>query len=508
MNMPWKIALGFALLFGVPCCDVLASERPNVLFIAVDDLNDWVGFLEGHSQVKTPHMDRLAKRGIVFANAHCAAPICCPSRAAVLSGLQPFRTGIYHNGPNIVKLRPDLVLFPQYFSQHGYRTLGTGKILHHGASEIFDEYFATHQRWSPLKNTSEASYTPEELLDKSTNPRHVVHYGLKNRHTTIPLNHMPSDRNPEGPQGESFDWGPFDVSDDEMGDGKITAWAIDQLQQASTEKPWLLCVGYYRPHIPLWAPRKYFDLYPASSIKLPDVLDSDLGDLSEAARRWAIEPVTAGSHATVVQQEQWKAAVTAYLACVSFVDAQVGRLLETLDSSPHQRNTVVVLWSDHGWHLGEKQHWGKWTGWERSTRVPLVIIPPQAATATFATGDVCDQPVSLIDLYPTMLELCRLPEKSDLDGNSLVPVMKVPTTKMPPVVTTFDRGNYSIRTSRWRLIHYEEGYEELYDHQNDPNEWHNLSEDPAHQQIRRQLQNALPKNAVKRLGYAGAQRAR
>jgi arylsulfatase A-like enzyme len=479
-----------------------AGKRPNVLFIAIDDLNDWVGFLKGHPQVKTPNMDRLARRGMAFASAYCAAPLCCPSRAAVFSGRQPFHTGIYHNGPNIRQYHPEIMLLPRYFADHGYRTLGTGKLLHHRSPDLFDEFYTPEQRWSPLRNAKEAEYAPEELASKEINPRHVVpSSSAAGKAIVLPLNRMPSDRNPKGAEGESFDWGPFDVDDDAMGDGKITSWAVERLQRAA-DRPFLLCVGYYRPHIPLYAPRRYFELYPEPATLLPKVLDSDLDDLGAAGRRWAVEPVTAGAHQTVVAHGQWRAAVAAYLACVSFVDAQIGRLLDALEASPHRDNTVVVLWGDHGWHLGEKQHWGKWTGWERATRVPLVIVPAQSNPPGPHTGEPCNRPVSLVDLFPTLVELCGLTALGDLDGRSLVPLFQDPNRETRPVVTTFDYQNYSVRTDRWRLIHYQDGGEELYDHATDPDEWHNLAGDRAQDVTRAQLRRFLPASAAARLGPA------
>jgi len=492
------LVLFLATLVG-PWISVTWSTETNVLFIAIDDLNDWVGFLAGHPQIKTPNMDRLAQRGVAFSNAHCAAPLCCPSRAAVFSGQQPFTTGIYHNGPNIRKLHPDKVLLPQYFAAHGYRTLGTGKLLHHSSQGLYDKYFTTEQRWSPLGGKQQVSYTKKELLTKTINPRHVVRFGLDNTEIVLPLNRMGSDRNPTGANGESFDWGPFDVEDDEMGDGKITKWAIEQLE-GPTDKPFFLAVGYYRPHIPLWAPRRYFDLYPEKSTILPKVLSNDLDDLGETARRWATEPVTAGAHKTVVAHDQWKAAVAAYLACVSFVDAQIGRILETLENSPYRDNTLIVLWGDHGWHLGEKQHWGKWTGWQRATSVPLLIIPPRSAGSQYKSGATCRQPVGLIDLYPTLIDFCGLPAKRDLDGHSLRPLLKDPTRVTEPVISTFDRGNYSIGSDRWRLIRYSDGSEELYDHRSDPHEWHNLAGDARYEHVRRSLEKQLPLSTAAPLG--------
>lgn len=477
------------------------SQRPNVLLIAIDDLNDWVGFLKGHPDVQTPHMDQLAARGLIFTNAHCAAPLCCPSRAAIFSGQQPFRTGIYHNGPNIRQYHPELVLLPQYFSQHGYRTLGTGKLLHHRSPDLFDEYFTPEQRWSPLKNTAEAAFTNEELTSKPEQPRHVVRYGRQRKEAALPLNRMPSDRNPTGAAGESFDWGSLAIDDQEMGDGQIATWAAERLSRPA-EQPFLLCVGFYRPHIPLWAPQTYFDLYKDKKPSLPRVLATDLADLSPTGKRWALEAVTAGAHQTVVEHDQWSQAVTAYLACVSFVDAQIGRLLAALDGGPHKDNTVVILWSDHGWHLGEKQHWGKWTGWERSTRVPLLIAPARSAGERQMTA-VHEQPVSLIDVYPTLVEMCGLPRKTDLDGQSLAPLLKQPESRDRTVITTFDRGNYSLRSSRWRFIRYEDGSEELYDHNADAEEWHNLAGDAAYDNVRARLRQLLPASAAPRLGPPG-----
>lgn len=493
-----------ALVLSAPSGSAAARARedgrPNVLFIAIDDLNDWVGFLEGHPQIRTPNMDRLARRGMVFANAQCAAPLCCPSRAALFSGREPFRTGIYHNGPNIRQFHPDLVLIPQYFAAQGYRTFGTGKLLHHRSPELFHEHFGTEQRWSPLAGAKEAASTPEELATETTDPRHVAHYGPDGeKEVVLPLNRMPSDRNPKGVGGESFDWGPFDVDDEAMGDGRITSWAVDRIR-GGPERPFLICVGYYRPHIPLWAPRRYFEPYPEASTILPEVLASDLDDLGPTGRRWALEAVTAGAHSNVVEHGQWKAAVAAYLACVSFVDAQIGRLLDALERGPDADRTAIVLWGDHGWHLGEKQHWGKWTGWERATRVPLLIVPPRSAGSRYRRGGRCERPVGLIDLYPTLVDLCGLPPKDGLDGRSLVPLLEDPERESTPAITTFEPGNYSVRDDRWRLIRYEDGSEELYDHEADPNEWKNLAADPRHDAVRARLRERLPESPAPRLG--------
>lgn len=488
------LRLGLLLLAGawIVSSAARAADRTNILFIAVDDLNDWVGFLHGHPQTRTPNMDRLAARGVVFANAHCAAPLCCPSRAAVFSGRQPWSSGVLGNEDDIRRIAPGLVLLPQHFQANGYRALGTGKQLHQKRADLFDESYFTEQRWSPF-DPKQVNYTAEELPSKATdNPRHVVDLGPGQPKVVLPLNHMPSDRAAKSPGGESFDWGPLDVEDAAMGDTRITDWAVKQLGAASA-KPIFLAVGFYRPHIPLFVPRKYFEPFPVGSIKLPLTRDTDLADLSAIGQQVALEPVTAGAHETVVKHEQWPAAVAAYLACVHYVDAQIGRLLDALDASPQAQNTVIVLWGDHGWHLGEKQHWGKWTGWERATRVPLVVAPAARDRSQFAAGRVSQQPVGLIDLYPTLIDLCGVNPLAGLEGESLKPLLRDPSqASSRRVVTCFDTDHFSVRDARWRYIRYRDGAEELYDLHADPNEWHNLAAQTEYAAIKAALGEAVP----------------
>ncbi|MGB0581278.1 MAG: sulfatase [Limisphaerales bacterium] len=467
----------------------MAVPRPNVLFIAIDDLNDWIGCLNGHPQALTPNMDRLAKRGVLFRNAHCAAPACSPSRAAVFTGLMPQNNGVWANRqPKLEKKYRDPFLLPMSFKAAGYRTLGTGKLLHSKGKAAFEDYFRTEQRWSPITKDA-ANYTKDELPSKGTDqPRHIVRH--RNQTYILPLNRMPSDRRPIESGGESFDWGPWDAPDSDFGDTLITDWAIEKLRQP-TDEPLFLGVGFYRPHQPLYAPTRFFDRFRNDPGKLPPILRNDLDDLSSIAKQWALEPITSGAHSTVVKFKQWRSAIEAYLACVTYVDHEIGRLLDTLDRSTYADNTVVVLWSDHGWQLGEKEHWGKWTGWERSTRVPLIIVPPKHAA--FAKDKVCDDPVNLIDLYPTLVELCRVPApKHQFDGRSLVPNLKQPSRLTGRTsLTMFNPGNCSLRTDRWRYIQYNEGSEELYDLKDDPNEWHNLAAKPKYAETKRGLAKRL-----------------
>lgn len=491
----------FCLPLTFACADE-PLDRPNVLLIAIDDLNDWVGCLDGHPQALTPNIDRLADRGILFTNAHCASPACNPSRAALFSGKMPWQTGVWSNrDKKLFQQHPEIRVLPHSFGDRGYTTFGTGKLMHSGAGankRLFDHHFNVEQRWSPLTK-QQVQYTAAELPSKGTNhPRHVVKLD-GGKTIVLPLNQMPSDRNADKRDGESFDWGPFEIDDSAMGDTLTADWAIRQLQR-DHQQPFFLGVGFYRPHIPLFAPAKYFKRFADTPIQLPPYDHDDLNDLGKTGKGWATEADTAGLHSTVTKNHQWAEAVKAYLASTTFVDAQVGRLLDALDAGRFGDNTIIVLLSDHGWHLGEKQHWGKWTGWERSTRVPFIIVPPKRTDTTFARpGTRCPAPVNLIDLYPTLIEMCKLKNRDDLDGDSLVPFLQHPDRNHRRVsVTVFNPGNVSVRDSRWRLIRYSDGSRELYDLENDPHEWKNLADDARYQKQIQELSRDIPVKALTR----------
>lgn len=478
-----------------------SDDRPNVLLIAVDDLNDWVGCLAGHPQAHTPNIDRLAERGILFTNAHCGSPACNPSRAIVFSGKMPWKTGVWNNGSKkLFQQHPNMPVIPSVFREANYATLGTGKLMHSKGKAnriMFDQFFNPEQRWSPFTR-EQVRYSDDELASKSTdNPRHVIRIDGR-KPIVLPRNRMPSDRNPRKLEGESFDWGPIDVPDSMMGDTQITDWAIERIENGFNGKPFFVGIGYYRPHIPLFAPARFFRRFDGLEVQLPPFAKNDLDDLSDVAKRWAIEPVTAGAHATVTKHQQWKEAVKAYLACTTYVDHEVGRLLDALDSGQFGDNTVIVLWSDHGWHLGEKQHWGKWTGWERSTRVPLIVVPPKTAAGKFSKGGSrCGRPVSLVDLFPTLTELCGVATPDGLDGQSLVPLILDPSRATNrKVITVFDAGNVTLRSDSWRYIRYANGSEELYDMKNDPNEWSNLANDPNQASVIESFRRSLPEESL------------
>jgi len=434
-----------------------AKKKPNVLFFAIDDLNDWVACLGGHPDVKTPNLDRLAKRGVLFTNAHCSAPACNPSRASLMTGILPSTSGVYHN-PHPWRKSPvleDAVTIPQHFMAHGYSAVGGGKIYHGG--------FPDPPSWQ--------DYFPSQRQNKPNDPT------PPNR----PLNGIPNTAH--------FDWGPVDVPDEKMGDRQVADWAISQLRKKH-RKPFFIACGFFRPHLPWYVPKKYFDMYPADKVTLPNVNENDLDDVPPLGVKMA-KPQ--GDHKKVIEHKQWRKAVQGYLASITFTDTCLGRVLDAFDKSDYTDNTVVVLWSDHGWHLGEKLHWRKFSLWEEATHNVLMMVAPGV---TKPSGR-CPRPVSMLDIYPTLIELCGLTEKKELEGKSLVPLLRDPGAKWDrPALTTHGRNNHSLRTEKWRYIRYNDGTEELYDRQKDPMEWTNLAKDPKYADVKKDLAKWLPEKNV------------
>ncbi len=435
------LALLLALSRGRP-------ERPNVLFIAVDDLNDWIGALGGHPDVKTPNIDKLAARGVLFTRAYCAAPACNPSRAALLTGVRPYTSGVYHNSQPWRPAMKDAVTLPRHFMANGYHVAGGGKIFHGG----FDDAESWHDTFKGR--------------------------GGDTRPAKVPAN---------GIAGTAqFDWGPIEAGDEAMPDYKMVSWAGEVLARKH-DKPFFLAAGFVKPHLPWYVPKRYFELYPLDRIAMPKTDEKDLDDVPPAGRRMARPE---GDHRKVLESDNWRRAVQGYLAAISFCDAMVGRLVEALDRSPHAANTVVVLWGDHGWHLGEKQHWRKFALWERATRAPLLFVAPGVTKP----GGRCDRTVDFMGIYPTLAELCGLPPGKEQEGTSLVSLLRDPGAKWErPAITTHGRGNHAVRTERWRYIRYADGSEELYDHDADPLEWTNLAGRPGFAKAKEELARLLPK---------------
>ena len=446
------------------------SNKPNVLFISVDDLNDWIGCMGGHPQAKTPNMDRLADSGVLFTNAHCPAPACNPSRAAIMTGVSPHVSGVYDNRQKMRELMPSEVLIPKHFSNNGYWSAGSGKILHYFIdAPSWDEYFPKKETENPFPSTKYPDKRPVSL--------------------------------PRGGDWQYIetDWGPLDVTDEQYGgDYSVAKWIAGQLKQEH-EKPFFLACGIYRPHEPWFVPKKYFDMFPLEKIQLPPgYRENDLDGLPAEAQRRGRNKYF--EH--IQKHNQWKKGIQGYLASIAFADAMIGKVLDALDNGPNSGNTIVVLWSDHGWHLGEKEHWQKYTGWRVCTRVPLIIRVPEGGKQLpggTTAGTVCDQPVNLLSLYPTLIELAGLPKMDSNDGPSLVPLLRDAEDTWPHVaITHLDRpGNFSISDKNWRFIHYADGEKELYDIQSDPYEWKNLAEDPQQSDRIKSFLSKAPTNFAK-----------
>ena len=423
-------------------CKEIENKRPNVLMISIDDMNDWAGCLANFPNVKTPNIDRLASKGILFTNAHCQAPICAPSRASLLTGLQPYSTGLYYQftDKNIRKSSDraaNSVFMPDYFEQHGYKSMGVGKIFHGGDQlKVFDQYggIFPKMKFGPYLD-ERVNYDPSWFTHK---------------------------------RGTVTDWSPIDMDDSEMSDYKIAEWAVNKLDEQH-DKPFFLCVGFVRPHVPWYVPKKWFDLFPLEDIKTPPYKPDDLDDVPEISRKLHEMPAMPKTE-WLIKNQKWKSMIQAYLACMTFVDYQVGKVLDALENSSYADNTIIVLWSDHGYHLGEKNRTCKHSLWQRSTHVPLIF-----AGAGAKSGSKCNKAVGLIDIYPTLIDWCGLPEKKDMDGHDLMELVQHPEKEWPyPAMTSYGYMNVSLIKDNFHYIQYRDGSMELYDMDKDPNEWYNL----------------------------------
>jgi len=468
INLSWAASLCIIITTAAHAAE---TKKPNVVFIAIDDQNDWIGHLGGHPLAKTPHLDRLAARGTTFLNAHCQAPLCNPSRTSLLLGLRPTTTGIYGLAPWFRTLPEwkDRVALPQHFAAHGYRTLATGKVYHGGTGG------GGGGGKGKAKGAEQSDAQPEFQVRGSAGG-----VGVKPDQKLIPP--TPMGNNP------LMDWGVFPHRDEDKGDYQVASWAVEQIQAAPKDKPFFLAAGFFLPHVPCYITQKWYDLYPDDDSVLPIIKENDRDDtprfswylhwhLPEPRLRW------------VRENKQWRNLVRSYLASTSFVDAQIGRITAALEEAGIADNTIVVIWGDHGWHLGEKSITGKNTLWDDGTRVPLIFAGPGVSR-----GGRCTQPAELLDIYPTLNELCGLEARTDLEGISLAPQLRDAAAKRErPAITSHNQGNHGIRSERWRYIRYADGTEELYDHAADPNEWTNVAAKPENAAVIAEHRRWLPK---------------
>lgn len=434
--------------------------QPNILFIVADDLNAWIGALGGHPQVRTPNIDRLAARGALFERAYCTAPYCNASRMSVFTGLLPARSGIYQNEP----FSPPGSPVPTFFERlrtAGYYTAAAGKVFHGNfdyalagrdalpEAPWYDMHAQTGQ-WDALFPVGPEPMPPARPLNRMFDFSRFDEVSSWNHH---------------------FDWGVLPADrEGAMPDARVVEAAKAFLARPP-DAPFLFAAGLYKPHLPWYLPQRFLDLYPLETLILPTIREDDLDDVPPIARQWALNPP---DHETVLRHNQWKHAVQGYLAAISYCDAQIGQMIDALDASPAADNTVIVLWGDNGFHLGEKLHWRKFVLWEEATRVPMIIAPPRAQSTA---PQRIAAPTSLVDLFPTLFDLAGLPPAGGIDGQSLLPLMRqTPGARAHPAVTTWLPGNHSIRFGQWRYTRYSDGTEELYDHATDPLEWTNLAQ--------------------------------
>lgn len=455
-----RIALVMAILPVYLSQDVRAAERPNVVLISIDDLNDWVGCLAGHPQANTPNIDRLAEGGVLFRNAHCQAPVCQPSRASLMVSRLPSSTGLYFLNPGLQQseVTKDEVTLPEAFAAAGYQVMGAGKLFHSkDNARVFNsvgEYGGSLGGVGPR---------PKEKISQ--------------------------------PHGHPlWDWGAYPEKTTDMPDYKLATWAQRKLSE-NYDKPYFLAVGFYRPHVPMYVPQSWYDMHPRKDVLLPLIQENDLEDISSYAINLVNLEHVSPTHSWMQESGQWQHAVQSYLASVTFVDHCVGMVLDALEKREDADNTIVCLFSDHGFHLGEKERWAKRSLWEDGTRVTMAISGPNISPAA------CDRPVGLIDIYPTLLDLTSQTKNANHEGQSLVPLLEKPGMEWErPAITTFGLGNHAIRSTRWRYIRYVDGSEELYDHGADPHEWTNLAADPQMKEVLDQHRRWLPKTEQPILG--------
>jgi arylsulfatase A-like enzyme len=464
---------------------IAVDPKPNVLLIMVDDLNDWAGYLGGHPQARTPHLDRLAAQGFAFQHAYASSPSCNPSRAAMMLGKHPNSTGLYSNlldgmSPTIDMRHhfPDKVTLPQYFQSQGYRTFRSGKVFHYWGDWMDDEQTVDG-------SFQEVNNGPNRIDPGPRWPLSGIDWGDE----------------------KYIDWGAFDQPYSDFEAYSRASVIEGELQKQHTQ-PFFVAAGFYLPHLPWYYPKSVLDepelahIKNVADVQLPKVLPNDLDDLGDPARRVAKSADSAAKsldaavtyaswHQAITETGKWQEAVQAYLASIYFVDLQIGRILDALEASPHSKNTIVALVGDHGWMLGEKQAWSKYKPWEDAVRTHFIIRVPGVA------GRRIDEPIGLVSLYRTLVDLAGLPEKQDLDGRSLRPLLESSSAEWGHAVVSahddWNEGWQTVRDNRYRLIRYmKDGSEELYDHETDPEEWTNVASDPSYAQAKSRLGQLIP----------------
>ena len=421
------------------------SAQPNILLIAVDDLNHWVNHLNRNHQTITPNIDRLAARGVTFTRAYTASPVCNPSRTAFLTGMRPSTSGVYGNATAWRDVIPPGYTLPGWLQDQGYYTYGVGKLFHTSRqirTEDWDAYPQNLRDGSIAQTTTHSAAT----INTDGTPRGTVKY-----------------------QAGDLSIAELASGDEAQNDHATVSAAIAALEAQPGDQPFFIACGIFRPHLPWHVPAKYFDLYPEDQIQLPPYLEDDLADIPHAKPK--------PEHLDILKEGSWRKAIRAYLACVTYADMEVGRMLDALAASPHAENTIVILMGDHGWHLGEKHTWRKALLWEEANRTPYIWAGPGIHAVRGRTDAIVD----LMSLWPTIADFVGAPIPTHVEGTSVMPLLQNPNLQWegPPALSTWHFNNHTVRTDRWRYIRWDHGGEELYDHDADPYEWYNLLH-PSH----------------------------
>jgi beta-fructofuranosidase len=455
--------LAILLCAGAITLHAAETSKPDILFVVIDDMNDWTTLFDTSNPIKTPNLERLAQRGTFFSNAYCATPACGPSRTAVLSGFAPTTSGAYENAPRVYRnTLPDDISLPDWFRRNGYAAWGGGKIFHNGGGN--DESDRSFDSFFPLSGEPQANIAKLELPG----------------------------------------WADFGEVSEELADERTVA-AAGAFLKSKTDKPRFTAVGIYKPHLPHYAPPENFKRYPIGKVVMPSTPGDDFSDIPGPGRMMARreyrlveamkgrKPGGKGSPEHLVQS---------YQASADFADEMVGRVLDALDASGRADNTIIVLFGDNGYHLGDKESVSKFTLWEKASHVPFIIVAPGVSKP----GSRCETPVGLVNIFPTLTELAGLPAKPGVDGMSLVPLLCDSHAAWDkPAVITMGRGNHAVRTADWRYIRYFDGQEELYDARKDSWNNTNLAGKPECAPVLAKLRASLPKEEVPIPAFFGSE---